>query len=256
MAQAKARHEAFPDRFFNVGFAIDPSGEIILKHYKLTTLYPVEHSMTPHDVCDRWVEHVRPHARRVLPGRRHRDRPPGRDDGQRGLVPGERAGPGAERRRGRLPRVLPAPAHRQRVLRDPEPGPRARQQLLRRRPQPGDLLPARRVRGRRSTRSAGARWSSTTRAASSGSTCTGPGRPTWPGRSTSTPCGTSAPTRSGTTGSRTCAPSCTSSSTSEPIYPKNLYLDRAPYNHAEYREQVIERQIRAMVERGVWVDPG
>ena len=26
MAQAKARHEAFPDRFFNVGFAIDPSG--------------------------------------------------------------------------------------------------------------------------------------------------------------------------------------------------------------------------------------
>src|SRR2546423_2082852 len=38
MAQAKARHEAFPDRFFNVGFAIDPSGEIVLKHHKLTTL--------------------------------------------------------------------------------------------------------------------------------------------------------------------------------------------------------------------------
>ena len=56
MAQAKARHEAFPDRFFNVGFAIDPSGEIVLKHHKLTTLYPVEHSMTPHDVFDRWVE--------------------------------------------------------------------------------------------------------------------------------------------------------------------------------------------------------
>ena len=29
MAQAKARHEAFPDRFFNVGFAIDPSGETL-----------------------------------------------------------------------------------------------------------------------------------------------------------------------------------------------------------------------------------
>ena len=26
MAQAKARHEAFPDRFFNVGFALDRSG--------------------------------------------------------------------------------------------------------------------------------------------------------------------------------------------------------------------------------------
>jgi predicted amidohydrolase len=56
MAQAKARHEAFPDRFFNVGFAIDPQGEVILKHYKLATLYPVEHSVTPHDVWDRWVE--------------------------------------------------------------------------------------------------------------------------------------------------------------------------------------------------------
>jgi hypothetical protein len=56
MAQAKARHEAFPDRFFNVGFAIDPRGELILKHYKLATLYRVEHSMTPHDVWDRWIE--------------------------------------------------------------------------------------------------------------------------------------------------------------------------------------------------------
>jgi predicted amidohydrolase len=56
MGQAKARHEAFPERYFNVGFAIDPTGEVILKHYKLATLYPVEHSVTPHDVWDRWVE--------------------------------------------------------------------------------------------------------------------------------------------------------------------------------------------------------
>ena len=56
MGQAKARHEAFPDRFFNVGFAIDPNGEVVLKHYKLATLYPVEHSVTPHDVWDRWIE--------------------------------------------------------------------------------------------------------------------------------------------------------------------------------------------------------
>ena len=56
MAQAKARHEAFPDRFFNVGFVLDPQGELILKHYKLATLYPVEHSVTPHDVWDRWIE--------------------------------------------------------------------------------------------------------------------------------------------------------------------------------------------------------
>jgi predicted amidohydrolase len=56
MAQAKATHPEFPDRFFNVGFAIDPNGEIILKHYKLSTLYPVEHSVTPHDVWDKWIE--------------------------------------------------------------------------------------------------------------------------------------------------------------------------------------------------------
>lgn len=56
IAQAKATHPEFPDRFFNVGFALDPNGEIILKHYKLSTLYPVEHSVTPHDVWDRWID--------------------------------------------------------------------------------------------------------------------------------------------------------------------------------------------------------
>jgi len=56
MAQAKARNQHFPGRFFNVGFVIDPSGEVILVHHKVATLYPVEHSVTPHDVWDRWVE--------------------------------------------------------------------------------------------------------------------------------------------------------------------------------------------------------
>src|SRR5664279_4154916 len=31
MAQAKARHEDWPDRFFNVGFVVDPDGAVILK---------------------------------------------------------------------------------------------------------------------------------------------------------------------------------------------------------------------------------
>lgn len=56
MAQAKARHSDFPDRFFNVGFVIDPDGEIILRHYKLTPLYPIERSISPHDVLDLWVD--------------------------------------------------------------------------------------------------------------------------------------------------------------------------------------------------------
>jgi predicted amidohydrolase len=56
MAQAKARHPEFPGRFFNVGFVIDPQGEVVLRHHKVVPLLPVEHSMTPHNVWDRWVE--------------------------------------------------------------------------------------------------------------------------------------------------------------------------------------------------------
>ena len=56
MAQAKARHPDWKDRYFNVGFILDPQGEIILIHYKVAPLYPVEHSMCPHDVYDWWVE--------------------------------------------------------------------------------------------------------------------------------------------------------------------------------------------------------
>src|SRR3954447_25101769 len=56
MAQAKARHPEFPGRFFNVGFVVSPAGEVILRHHKLVPLLPVEHSVTPHNVWDRWIE--------------------------------------------------------------------------------------------------------------------------------------------------------------------------------------------------------
>src|SRR6266487_2544568 len=56
MAQAKARHPDLKDRFFNVGFIIDPKGKVILQHYKVSPLFPVEHSVCPHDVYDWWVE--------------------------------------------------------------------------------------------------------------------------------------------------------------------------------------------------------
>ena len=55
MAQAKAHHPDWPDRFFNVGFILDPNGEVILKHYKVSPLFPVEHSVCPHDILDWWV---------------------------------------------------------------------------------------------------------------------------------------------------------------------------------------------------------
>lgn len=54
--QAKAHHPDWPDRFFNVGFILDPKGEVILRHYKVSPLFPVEHSMCPHDIFDWWVE--------------------------------------------------------------------------------------------------------------------------------------------------------------------------------------------------------
>ena len=56
MAQAKARHPDWPDRFFNVGFIVNPEGEVILQHYKVSPLFPVEHSVCPHDVYNWWVE--------------------------------------------------------------------------------------------------------------------------------------------------------------------------------------------------------
>jgi predicted amidohydrolase len=56
IAQAKARHPDWNDRFFNVGFIIDPRGEVILQHYKVSPLFPVEHSMCPHDIYDWWVQ--------------------------------------------------------------------------------------------------------------------------------------------------------------------------------------------------------
>jgi len=52
MAQAKARHPEIKDRFFNVGFILDPRGEVILQHYKVSPLFPVEHSVCPHDIYD------------------------------------------------------------------------------------------------------------------------------------------------------------------------------------------------------------
>src|ERR1700722_279706 len=56
MAQAKARHPELPGRFFNVGFILDPQGRVILQHYKVSPLFPVEHSVCPHDVYDWWIE--------------------------------------------------------------------------------------------------------------------------------------------------------------------------------------------------------
>ncbi|WP_082746900.1 nitrilase-related carbon-nitrogen hydrolase [Burkholderia sp. MSMB1826] len=56
IAQAKARNPDWPGLFFNVGFIIDPSGQIILKHHKVSALLPCERSASPHDLFDAWVK--------------------------------------------------------------------------------------------------------------------------------------------------------------------------------------------------------
>ena len=55
VATAKAREPEFPGMFFNSVFLISPQGRLILRHRKNSPLFPVEHSVCPHDVWDRWI---------------------------------------------------------------------------------------------------------------------------------------------------------------------------------------------------------
>ena len=155
MAQAKARHPEFPGRFFNVGFVLDPDGEVVLRHHKVAPLLPVEHSVTPHDVYDRWVELYGETLDAFYPVADTEIGRLGIMMANEGSYPGERARAGDERRRGRLPRLVPASVERR--VRGADPRPRAGQQLLRDRAQRRHLLPDAPRTRRRSTRSAGTR---------------------------------------------------------------------------------------------------
>jgi predicted amidohydrolase len=56
IVQCKARWpEVMDDRFFNTLFVIGPAGEVVHKAAK-NHLWCREHSCTPHDIYDRWVE--------------------------------------------------------------------------------------------------------------------------------------------------------------------------------------------------------
>ena len=41
----------------------------------------------------------------------------------------------------------------------------------------------------------------------------------------------------------------------KPIYPKNLYLNREPMKHAEYKKEVTQKQIDLMHNRDIWKKP-
>ena len=107
MAQAKARHAEFPGKFFNVGFVLNPDGEVVLRHHKLVPLLPVEHSVTPHNVYDRWVELYGATLDAFYPVADTEIGRLGIMMANEGSYPGERARPGDERRGGRLPRLVP-----------------------------------------------------------------------------------------------------------------------------------------------------
>ena len=52
VGQCRARdRKLHPDRYFNIAFIIDPSGEIIHRYHK-NQVYRNEHSTTPHDIWD------------------------------------------------------------------------------------------------------------------------------------------------------------------------------------------------------------
>ncbi|MFU9138865.1 nitrilase-related carbon-nitrogen hydrolase [Erwinia tasmaniensis] len=55
MGQAKALNPDWPGLFFNVGFVIAPDGEIVLRHHKVSALLPCERSVSPHDIFDSWL---------------------------------------------------------------------------------------------------------------------------------------------------------------------------------------------------------
>ena len=41
----------------------------------------------------------------------------------------------------------------------------------------------------------------------------------------------------------------------KPIYPKNRYLKKVPPKHADYKRDVIDKQVALMQKRGIWVKP-
>ena len=41
----------------------------------------------------------------------------------------------------------------------------------------------------------------------------------------------------------------------KPIYPKNRYLKKVPPKHADYKRDVIDKQVALMQKRGIWAKP-
>src|SRR6478609_7732957 len=254
IAQAKARHPEFPGRYFNVGFVLDPDGAVVLRHHKLVPLLPVEHSMTPHNVYDRWVELYGETLDAFYPVA-------DTEIGRLGVMMANE-GPYPENARGLAMNGAEV------VYRASYPQPHTGNEFF-------EIQSRARALDNNFYVVAPNLATYYLHVESEDAIDTFGGRSMvidYKGRivgqhlygaGSSYVAGTidigalrhfrtHAQWDNWTKDLRT---ELYQLVYADPIYPKNLYADRAPYNHTEYREQVIDRQIRAMVERGVWVDP-
>ncbi len=255
IAQAKARHPDWKDRYFNVGFILNPRGQVILQHYKVSPLFPVEHSVCPHDVYDWWVEKYGRNLQAFWPV-------VDTEIGRLGIM---MANEGSYPENARALALngaevvyrasYPAPGDRQRVLRDPEPGPGARQQHVHRGAQHGDLLPLPGGEPRRSTRSAGRSFIIDYKGRIVGRQDYGAGSTYVAGPVDIEALRHHRASAQWDNWLKDVRTELYGMLYEKPIYPKNLYLKRAPMKHAEYRQKVIRRQIRLMHERGIWKKP-
>jgi hypothetical protein len=160
---------------------------------------------------------IRPHAAGLLAGGRYADRPPRRDDGHGGQLPGERAWAGTERRRGRLSRVAAGAVHAERFLRDLQPGARG-------------AIVGKQIYSNGSTFVTGVVNVEALRHHRLNAQVTN-----WP---------------------KDIRAELAQIVYEKPIYPKNLHADAVPGRHADYKREVLDRQVRLMQERGIWKKPG
>jgi predicted amidohydrolase len=254
MAQAKARHPEFPRRFFNVGFIVSPAGEVILRHYKVVPLLPVEHSVTPHNVWDKWIE---------LYGRTLDAFYPVADTeiGRLGfLMANEGSYP--ENARGLAMNGAEV------VYRGPYPHPHVGNGLFeiqnRARALDNNMYLIACNVGTYYLHVDSDTPIDTFGGGSAVIDYRGQivGRHDYSGGS-SWVAGTIDVTALRQFRASAQWDNWLKDLTTEqyqliyeqPVYPKNLYLDRAPYNHEEYRKQVIDKQVSLMHERGIWARP-
>ena len=255
MAQAKARHPDWKDRFFNVGFIINPEGEVILQHYKVSPLFPVEHSVCPHDIYDWWVEKYGRNLNAFWPV-------VDTEIGRLGIM---MANEGSYPENARALALNGAEVVYRASYPHPAPGNEIFEIQSRARALdnnmyivapnmgtyflfPEDTMPIDTFGGRSFVINYKGQIVGRQEYGGSSTYVAGVidiealrdhrARAQWDNWL------------------KDLRTELYQMLYEQPIYPKNLYLDREPMKHAEYKEKVIQRQIELMHERGIWAKPG